>query len=194
VPLVRLLSKEEAAPEAREMLDSGEQQYGMLLGTWRAMANRPEIFAAYLPFLRAVAGPAELEQRLKDLSALKTAMVNRCRYTVSHRLRAAKAVGVTDAEAVALARDELDGFSGDERLAIELTRQLTLAPADTPWSETPTAVDPVLLEQLRRRFSDAQLVELTISIAVWNMLARFHRAMGLELDMPAAPEEIERHL
>jgi len=30
-----------------------------------------------------------------------------------------------------------------------------------------------------------------MTVSVWNSIARFHRVMNFELDMPAAPEGVE---
>jgi hypothetical protein len=48
-PLVGLVSKEDAPPEVRAVFEGGEAQYGRVLHTWQALAQRPEIFVAYLP-------------------------------------------------------------------------------------------------------------------------------------------------
>lgn len=189
--LVRLLERAEAPPEVQAVFDAGEAQYGRLLNTWRALAHRPEIFVAYFPYLRSIIGPGALEQRIKELVEVEVAVLNRCRYTVSHRLRSARAAGVPDDDLLALARGELDRFSERERTAIEYARELTLNPPAVPYAERPGAIDSALADRLRERFDDAELVELTAAIGLWNALARFHRALELPLDMDPPPPEIE---
>ena len=41
---------------------------------------------------------------------------------------------------------------------------------------------------------DPEIVELMTTIALWNALARFHRAMGFDLDMDPPPPEIDELL
>ncbi|HEX2142012.1 MAG TPA: carboxymuconolactone decarboxylase family protein [Candidatus Limnocylindria bacterium] len=193
--LVSLIEPVDADPSVRAPLDAGMEQYGQALHTWRALLHRPPIFAAYLPYLRAVVGAGEVPQRTKELSALAVAIANRCRYSASHRYRAAQAAGVADAEVEALARGDIDAFADPaERLAIEYARQLTLRPSEVPFGENPQAVDPQLLDALKAAFSEPQLVELTANIALWNALARFHRVMGFPLDMPPPPQAVEAAL
>jgi AhpD family alkylhydroperoxidase len=189
--LVRLVERADAPPEVQAVFDSGEAQYGKLLNTWRALANRPEIFTAYLPYLRSIVGPGALDQRLKELVEVKVAVLNHCRYSVSHRLRSARAAGVTEEDLVALARDELDRFSEKERVAIEYARELTVNPPLVRYAERPGGIDPGLARRLQAGFSDPELVELTATIGLWNALARFHRALQLELDMDPPPPEID---
>ncbi|MDT5053405.1 MAG: hypothetical protein QOF66_1771, partial [Mycobacterium sp.] len=40
-------------------------------------------------------------------------------------------------------------------------------------------------------FDPRELVELTMSISVWNALSRFHRVMEFDLDMPEPPPAVE---
>lgn len=193
-PLVRLVERDEAPPEVQAVFDSGHAQYGRLLYTWQALANRPEIFVAYLPYLRSIVGPGALDQRLKELVQVRVSVLNRCRYSVSHRVRSAKAAGVPEEDLVAVARGELDRFAPKERLALEYAEELTLKPPLVPYSEERGAVSPALVAKVRESFDDPELVELTATIGLWNALTRFHRVMQFELDMDPPPPEIDEAL
>jgi alkylhydroperoxidase family enzyme len=46
----------------------------------------------------------------------------------------------------------------------------------------PAAVADEDIQGLRRRFSDEQIVELTLAIAAYNMTNRFNIALGVELE------------
>jgi AhpD family alkylhydroperoxidase len=191
VSLVRLVDPEDADPIAAPMLESGMAQYGMALNTWRALLHRPEIFTTYLPYLRAVVGPGRVPARTKDLAAIAVAIANGCRYSASHRVSAGLKGGIRVDEIDALATDRLEGFAPEERLAIRYARELTVAPQLTRHADNPQAVDPALLAELGTTFDEPQIVELTATIALWNALTRFHRVMGLPLDMPPPPPAID---
>jgi uncharacterized peroxidase-related enzyme len=193
-PLVALVSKEEATPEVRQLFEAGEAVYGRVLNTWQALAQRPEIFVAYMPYLRSIVGPGALDQRLKELVEVRTAVLNRCLYSASHRVRSARAAGVSEDDVIAVARGDLSGFSGREQLALELTEELTLRPTQVPYADAPQLVEKATLERLRASFTDPEIVELIATIAIWNALARFHRVMGFELDMDAPPEAVAAEL
>jgi AhpD family alkylhydroperoxidase len=193
-PLVSLVSKEQAPPEVREVFDAGEALYGRILHTWQALAQRPPILTAYMPYLRSIVGPGELDQRIKELVEVRTAVLNRCLYSTSHRVRSARAAGVGDEDLAAVARGDLSGFDERERLALELCEELTVRPSSVPFAAAPQLVDDGMLAQCKERFSDPELVELVATIAIWNALARFHRVMGFELDMDAPPEAVAEQL
>ena len=185
-----LVSKEDAPPEVRAVYDQAEPVYGRLLHTWQALAQRPEIFTAYLPYLRSIIGPGELEQRIKELVEVRTVVLCRCLYSTSHRVRSARAAGVPDEDIVAVARGELDGFDARERVALELAEELTVSPASVAYADAPQLVPGEMLARLRSEFSEPQIVELVATIGLWNALARFHRVMGFELDMDAPPDAV----
>jgi AhpD family alkylhydroperoxidase len=193
-PLVDLVSKEDAPPEVRAVFEGGEAQYGRILHTWQALAQRPEIFVAYLPYLRSIIGPGELEQRTKELVEVRTAVLNRCLYSTSHRVRSARAAGVPEDDLVAVARGDFEGFAEPERVALELCDELTLRMPSVAYADAPQLVDSALLERLRATFTDPQIVELVATIGIWNALARFHRVMGFDLDMDPPPEAIAAEL
>lgn len=185
--LVPLIGKADTSGDARATLERGEQAYGQVLNTWKALANCPAILTAYLPFLRAVAGPGQLDQRIKELTAVQVAIDNHCLYTASHRSASAAKQGIPAEDLEALAAGDLARFSAPERLALRLARELTLEPSQRTYAEAPGIASGDLLAEVQSTFPPDALVELVLGISVWNALCRFHRAMGLELDMPMPP-------
>jgi AhpD family alkylhydroperoxidase len=187
VSWVSLLDCEDLPPHARAVAESGQAQYGGLLNTWRALFHRPDIFATYLPFLRAVAGPGTVDLATKDLCAVLVGVLNGCRYTVSHRCASAARNGVpaqTLERVVAGRWDDLDPALRD---ALRFTRVLTVAPAVVPYSTEPGLIPAPLRSSLATWYGEDQLVELTLNVSVWNALTRFHRVMQFDLDMPEPP-------
>lgn len=184
---VELLGIEDVDGTAREMAESGAAQYGQVLNTWAAILNRPEIFAAYLPFLRSVAGPGTLDPKLKDMSAFLVGVLNNCRYTVSHRAASAQRNGVDEATLLAVASGQWSDFDDTTRAVLRFTEELTTLPSVVSYNDSPLVVDQATLDELASALTDAERVELTMSVSVWNALARFHRVMGFELDMPEPP-------
>jgi alkylhydroperoxidase family enzyme len=83
-----------------------------------------------------------------------------------------RAAGVTEAQLRALPEHRKSArFSELERLVLEYAVAMTATPVDVP--ET-------LFADLRRHFSDEQMIELTATIAWENYRARFDHALGIE--------------
>ena len=64
-------------------------------------------------------------------------------------------------------------FSDTEKLILEYADAMT---------ETPVEVSDTLFGKLRAKFTDAQLVELTATLAWENYRARFDHAFGIEAE------------
>lgn len=62
-------------------------------------------------------------------------------------------------------------FSEAERLALEYAERITY---------TDRRVDDALVDQLKKHYSDAQIVELTAAIAMENFRSKFNPALGIE--------------
>lgn len=67
--------------------------------------------------------------------------------------------------------DESAAFGPDERLVLDLAVAMARTPVD---------VSEELQARLRRRFGEAELVELTAAIAWEGYRARFNRVLGVE--------------
>lgn len=66
---------------------------------------------------------------------------------------------------------ESDVFNDLQKLVLEYAARMT---------QTPVEVPEELFERLRMHFGDAQLVELTATIAWENYRSRFNHALGVE--------------
>ena len=188
--LIRLAEIDELDGLPREVAESGQAQYGQLLNTWRAIMNKPDMFGAYLPSLRQVAGPGVLDMKIKDLSALYVGYLNHCRYTVSHRSTSGIKNGVSAEDMVAAVAGQWSDFDERTRAALAFTKELTVNPQEVEFGDLPQGVSPATVASVKSLFTDVEILELSMSVSVWNALSRFHRVMGFELDMPEAPEGV----
>jgi len=189
--LVPLLTAEQFSAEDRVTLAQGVNGYGRVLNTWAAIGNSPGLFAVYLPFLRKINGPGALDERLKDIVAVRVAVLNHCRYTTSHRCASARVNGVTLDELRRVANRDLEAFSDRDRVALVLAEEMTTSVPRISESDSITGISSSVREDAVRTFAPAELVELVMCISVWNALSRFHRVMMFELDMPDAPTDVE---
>ncbi len=83
-----------------------------------------------------------------------------------------RAAGITEAQLRDLAAyRESPEFSPLEKLVLDYARKLT---------ETPVDVPEALFAELRKNFSEAQLVEITAALAWENYRARFNHAFAVE--------------
>ncbi|MET8325752.1 carboxymuconolactone decarboxylase family protein [Streptomyces sp. NPDC005181] len=192
--LVPLLTSDQFSPADQSTLAQGVNAYGQVLNTWAAIGNSPGLLATYLPFLRQANGPGALEERVKELAAVRVAVLNHCRYTTSHRCTSALAKGVEVDALTAVAKGELEGFTERERLALQLAEEMTVSLPTIPVEDGLTGVSTSVRDDVQRVFDAAELVELVMCISLWNALSRFHRVMAFELDLPEPPAPVEAQL
>lgn len=81
--------------------------------------------------------------------------------------------GLSDEEISALRDGRMDGFEAAE------TALLSMADA---MADTPSNVSNELYEELRRYFSEEQLIELAASAALENFRARYNRVFDIGSD------------
>src|ERR1700736_6010201 len=118
--------------------------------------------------------PAKLrrvDERLKVLAELKAATLTQCEYCIDIGSQIARRAGISEEQLLALPRyRDSELFDETEKLVLDYAVGMT---------RTPVSVSDELFAELRSRFDEAQLVELTNIIAVENMRGRFNLAFGM---------------
>ena len=146
--------------------------YGKDIETIDVLGHRPGLLAGYGAFEFALERSHAVDARLKDLAAVRAAMLVGCEFCMDIGSHLGRESGLTDEQLRALPRwRESDAFSPVERLVLEYAEGITRTPADVP---------DRLVEDLRSELDERQLVELTAAIALENFRARFNLALGVE--------------
>jgi alkylhydroperoxidase family enzyme len=161
-----------APPDVRAVYDSATRKFGRLPIPVAVTAHHPEVFAAYTGFERAFRRASRLDARLSTLVVVKVASLVGCPFGTDIGSALGRAAGVTDAQLRALADYRTSSrFSALERLVLDYAVGMTATPVDVP---------DTLFADLRRHFTDEQIIELTATIAWENYRARFDHALGIE--------------
>jgi uncharacterized peroxidase-related enzyme len=191
VAYIELVEEAQAPPEVRAAYEESEATRGFVMETWKAIAHNPAIFAAYLGYIRAVFGPGELDQRTKDLVAVRCSHLNQCQYSLSHRVSASRHQGIDDEDLEALVDPTSANFTAAELAALAFATELTLGPQTIAYADNAQAVSAETLAAVKGHYTDAAISELAITVALWNGLNRYHRVMDFELDMPPPPGALD---
>jgi AhpD family alkylhydroperoxidase len=134
-------------------------------------AHLPALLRGYARLEQATAKLHRLDDRYKALAELKAATMTGCEYCIDLGSQIARRWGITDEELLALPHYNTSGLFGDlDKLVLDYAVAM---------SRTPVAVTDELFEQLRSRFDEPQLIELTHLIALENMRGRFNLALGI---------------
>ena len=101
--------------------------------------------------------------------------MNQCRYCLQHHLSSSKRAGVTPEQWTELKAGNFSTFTEKERWALIHAEKLTHAPG--------AVVDDDFLE-LRKHFSDAEIVDIHMLTGLANLTNRFTSPLGLEVEFP----------
>ena len=97
---VKLISDEEADPQARAVFDDIRAMRGTdyVNHFWRALAHDPPRMEALWKELKILMGPGELDPLTKEMIYVAVSAANGCSYCVHSHTAAAKSKGMSDAQ------------------------------------------------------------------------------------------------
>ena len=133
----------------------------------------PAAMQAMLALEGYISKSSRLEPSLLELVRFRASQINGCAYCLDMHSKDARAKGETEQRLYALsAWRETPFFTDRERAALSWTEAITLISAGHAPDE--------VYEEARKRFSDEELVNLTLAIVTingWNRLAIGFRAV-----------------
>lgn len=145
---------------------------GKLLNLYRLLLHAPTIADAWQAFNNAIRYQTTLDEQTREFAILRVAQLTGADYQFHiHANQYAPEVGITPQQIHALEGSEHSSLFQPAHRAL-----LAYADAMTTQIEVPDDV----FERLRRHYSEAQIVELTVLIGAYNMHSRVARALRLD--------------
>jgi alkylhydroperoxidase family enzyme len=178
MPRVSLI-EEKDHPELGELIEkirSGRR--GALLKLYRVLLHSPALAESWFGHNNAVRWRTQIDGRQREMAIIRIAHLNGAQYIITqHVPKLAVAEGLTESECAALADWR------NSPLFSEIDRAL-LAYADAMTRDV--TVPDAIFEEVRRHFSERQVVELTVLIGTYNMQSRVIQALQLEPESASA--------
>jgi AhpD family alkylhydroperoxidase len=149
-----------------------EELWGTPPNLYKQLANHPKVIAAWNEFARTLRHDSRTPRALRELMILRTAQIARSEYEWAHHLRMARKAGISEARIAALAgwRDSKE-FDEKERAALALTEAVMACD-----------VSDAVHAEVKKHFSDAEFIELSLTAGFYAMVSRMLDAMRVELD------------
>lgn len=163
-------------PEHQDLVDQViRERGGRLLNLYKMLLNSPPIAAGWLHLLTAVRQQATLDALSRELSVTYVAVLNGAEYEYRAHIPQALRAGATQEQVDALATWRESGLFDEKQRAVlayteSMTREIHVADA--------------VFDALRPHFNHQQLVELTATIASYNMVSRFLEALQMDPEPP----------
>jgi 4-carboxymuconolactone decarboxylase len=155
-------------PELAELEARIRGARGRLSPLYQVLLNSPLLAAGWEHLFTVIRQQTSVPPRLRELVILRIAVLNGADYEFEAHLPHALQAGMTRAAVDMLRKGELRG-SDTEMLVLRYTDAMT----------RDLQVPDALFDELQRYFDDKTLVELTATIAGYNMVSRFLIAMGI---------------
>ena len=149
-----------------------EELWGTPVNLYRALGNHPALAAAWTEFANAIRNESKTPRALRELMILRTAQIARSEYEWAHHLRMARKAEVSEAKIAALTGwRTAKEFDAKERAALALTEAVMAC-----------NVSDAVHAEVKKHFSDAEFVELSLTAGFYAMVSRMLDAMRVELD------------
>jgi uncharacterized peroxidase-related enzyme len=171
VARISLIEPAQASPEVKEIYD--RMLKGKPGSIQKALAHRPAMLGKFLEFYGSVG--RSLDRKLYEGVYLRVSLINGCHYCSQHHIQGAKRVGITPEQMKALKEGNYSGFGAAEQVALRYAEKLT---------RTPDAANDVDFAELKKHFSDEQIVDLHMLIGLANLTNRVTDPLGLEVEFP----------
>ena len=140
---------------------------------FEVFANHPELYRWYTgSFYGEVFNGGVVPRRIKELVRLRLSTVHGCRFCNQGNRVAALEAGLSEDDIAALEDYPASSLGEPEKAALRLADQMLLT---NPGGE----LDEALYTELRRHFSDAEILELGVVLGVLTGMAKFLFAFDL---------------
>ena len=149
-----------------------DQRGGKLLNLYRMLLHSPPIADGWRELMTAIRQHATLPGRIREFVILHIAVINGADYEFRAHVPLALQEGITQAQIDALKAGEIEGLSDAERAVLAYARAMTVE----------VRVPDALFDDVRRHLDARELVELTASVAAYNMVSRFLVALQIDHD------------
>ena len=168
--MARLPYAEPDTPERKRIAERIVAERGSLIHLYRMLLHSAPVAEGWLTYLTAIRQKCELPGGLREMVVMRVAHLNGAAYEADQHKPYALREGVTQAQLDALAEwCEAGCFSELERAVLAYTDAMTRN----------IQVDDDVFEAVSRLLPPSQLVELTATVAAYNMVSRFLEALRI---------------
>jgi AhpD family alkylhydroperoxidase len=150
-----------------------KERGGRLLNLYKMLLTSPPLAAGWLHLFTAIRQQCELPGAVRELVILRVAVINRATYEHKAHVPFALREGVSEEQIRALENWQASGLFDAQQRAV-------LAYADSMTKEI--HVPDTVFAAVRQYFNPRLMVELTVTIAGYNLVSRFLEALQVDPD------------
>jgi len=170
---ISLLPDEKIPDELNPLFDKMKSNNVEVINLFRALANSPKVGRDFIRLGTAILLKSKLSPKLREIVILRVAHLTGSSYEWYQHVQIALLLGITQEQIDAVSDwPDSDLFSDEERILLEYTDEATqnVRVSDTVFSKAKQILD------------EQEILELTISIAYYGMVARVLETLQVELE------------
>jgi 4-carboxymuconolactone decarboxylase len=156
-------------PELAELEARIRGARGRLSPLYQVLLHSPKLAAGWEHLFTVIRQQTSVPPRLRELVILRIAVLNGAGYEFEAHVPHALQAGLPQDAIDGLRNNAVQAFQGVEKLVLRYTDAMTRE----------LRVPDALMEDLKKHFDDKTLVELTATVAGYNMVSRFLIAMHI---------------
>jgi len=171
---IGLIEKEQASDKIREVYQKVEDNGARVINLFKALANSPTtILLNVIRLGNAVIGRTELSPKLRELTILRVAKISGSQYEWQQHVAIALEVGASHGQLDAISdwRNSSE-FNDEERAVLQYVDEVAQK----------VQVSDKTFNALKKFLNDQTIVELTVTIGYYGMLARVRVPLQVEVD------------
>ena len=170
---VPLVQKEQASPELKEIYDKIEARGAKIHNAHKALAHNPDILRNFLRLGVSLLTKTELPAKLRELAILRIARLTRSDYEWASHYPIALEIGVSQDQVDAISHwSDATNFSDEERAVLQYTDEVAQN----------SEVTDETFRVLQQYLNEQGIVELTLLVGFYRMVARFVMTLQIEVD------------
>jgi uncharacterized peroxidase-related enzyme len=139
----------------------------------KVFAHRPPALKHIMGLLLDLAEEALLPKRYLEIALVVVSKLNGCTYCVAHHAPRLTEQGLMPETVANILEDECPGLDEVDRLVRDYAVQVT---------EKPQYMRDAIFEQLKKYFSEEQIVELTLRTSLCGFFNRFNDALQISME------------
>jgi len=180
---VRDIEIDEVPEDLRPVYQRFASEYGPFINQVKVFAHRPPALKHIMGLLLDLSDEALLPKRYLEIALVVVSKLNECTYCVAHHNPRMVSQGFTPETVTNILEEDCPGLDDVDRLVRDYSVQVT---------EKPQYMRDAIFDELRKHFSEEQIVELTLRITLCGFFNRFNDALmigmedGVVADMLAA--------
>lgn len=167
---VKIVTDDEVSGVAQQVFQDFIDKKGGVPSWARIMAHRPEILENFSQLLSIIMGPGLVEQDNKWKCAYAVSHINKCQYCIGVVEGMLGKLGVDPENIKEVSTGEKANLKPDELAAVRYAEAVT---------KDAVSISPEIFEELKKHYNEAQIVEITSAIGLFNYINRFNDALGV---------------